>query len=121
MDALDVVLVGQPDHRALLDAGVLLDDGLDFPRAHVLPARDDDVLEPVGDEDVSRAVTVPDVAGVQPAVLQDLGRRDGIVPVAVRHSGAADHYLARLAVRARLAAGADDVDLDPRPVTARAW
>src|SRR4051794_6844243 len=72
------------DHHALRDVGALLDLGLEVRRRDVLAARgDDDVLLAAGDREVAVGVDLPDVAGVEPAVLQRLPGRLLVLVVAL--------------------------------------
>ena len=75
-------LVGHADDRSVGDAGVLVQHALDLGRIHVLAAGDVHVLEPAEDAVVALVVELGHVAGVEPAVAQDLLRRLGIPPVA---------------------------------------
>ena len=60
--------VGQADHRAVRDVGVLEDRRFDDHRVDVLAAADDHVLRAVDDVDEALVVDARDVAGVQPAL-----------------------------------------------------
>jgi hypothetical protein len=100
--------VGDADHRHLEDAGMTADDLLDLARVDVGAPADDHVLLAIGDEQIAILVEVADVAGVQPAAAQGLGRRLRLVPVALHHDVAAYHDLAELAGRARLVLVVDD-------------
>ena len=57
---------------------MLEEHGLDLGAVHVLTAADDDVLQPVDDEDVPLVVVVAEVTRVEPAVDEGCarGRRD---------------------------------------------
>src|SRR6266542_3986900 len=62
-DRLPPLLVRHTDHRDLGHRGVLHQDALHLGRVHVLPAGDDHVIDPVGEEQVPVGVQVPGVAG----------------------------------------------------------
>ena len=72
-DPLAPLLVGQPDHGAVLDVRVRHQRLLDLGRVDVEAAGDDHVLGPVDDEQEAVVVEVADVAGVVPAVRRRLG------------------------------------------------
>jgi hypothetical protein len=61
---------------------VLVQHLLDLARVDVVAAADDEVLLAVDDEQVAVVVGVAEVAGVEPAVLERLRRRLGLVVVA---------------------------------------
>ena len=73
---------GHADDRAVGDRGVLEEGGLDLDGVDVLAAADDDVLGAVDDVDEAVVVDAGDVAGVEPAVREDVGGLFGAVPVA---------------------------------------
>ena len=71
------------DHRALGDAGHLVDAALDLGRVDVVAAADDQVLAAADDRDVAAVVDLADVAGLEPAVGGELlARLLGHAPVA---------------------------------------
>ena len=76
------LIVGHADHRTLQDLRVTEQHLLDLGRVHVEPGHQDHVLHAVDDVEVAVLVHHRDVAGVQPAVADHLGRRLGPVPVA---------------------------------------
>ena len=75
---------------------------LDLARVDVVAAADQHVVLAVEDVDEAVLVHAPDVAGMQPAVAEGLGRRLGAVPVIGHELGAATDDLAALAHRHRL-------------------
>src|SRR5262249_27272496 len=91
-DQRDQVRATVPDYDALGDVGALLDLGLEVGGGDVLTAGgDDDVLLAAGDREVAVPVELPDVAGVEPAVLVD--RLPGgrlVLVVALEDVGPAD-------------------------------
>ena len=64
---LAVPLVGDADDLGVDDVGVGVEELLDLPRVHVLPAADDHVLDPADDVEVALGVHDGEVAGVHPA------------------------------------------------------
>src|SRR3954451_7608102 len=91
-------LVGNADHRNVLDLRVLGQDTLDLGRIDVLAAADDHVLDAVRDVEIAVAVNVAAVPRAQPAVGRD--RRRGfhrLAPVAAHDLLAAHAHLAALA------------------------
>ena len=79
--------VRDADDRAVRDVGVLEDRRLDLDRVDVLAAADDHVLRAVDDVDEAVLVDARDVAGVQPALGEGLGRLLGPVPVPAHDVG----------------------------------
>src|SRR5205823_792057 len=92
-DLFAVALAGYADHMGLGDTGNCVQKLLDFARVNVLPAADDDVLDPADDEDISVVVHRGEVARVHPPGRVD-GVRGGfwVVPVA-EHDVIAAHAL----------------------------
>ena len=84
---------------------------LDLPRVDVHPPAYDQVLGPVPQREIPVGVEAADVAGVQPAFPQSLGRGVRLVPVAGRDHVAPDHHLTDLA-GGEFAAVVHDADLD---------
>ena len=83
------------DDRRLAHAGMLVEHLLDLARVDVVAAADDHVLLAVDDVEVAVVVDAPDVAGAEPAVGVDRGRRRvGTAPVALHHVVPADGDLA---------------------------
>jgi hypothetical protein len=78
-DLLAQLRVGPADDGGLGDGGVLVQHLLDLARVDVVAAADDEVLLAVDDEQVAVLVGVAEVAGVEPAVLERLGRRLGLL------------------------------------------
>src|SRR6266516_1653074 len=89
------VIVGQPDNRGSPDAGM--------PRQHVLKQAgvdigrgltgDDHVFDPVDEVEESVLVPPAEIAGVEPAVLDDLRGHLWVVPVLLHHQWAAHAHL----------------------------
>src|SRR5262249_42579956 len=63
-------------------------------RAHVLATRDDDLLQPAGDEEVSVRVELAEIAAMEPAAAQRLAGGRRIVEVAAHHCRTATDDLA---------------------------
>ena len=84
------------DHHALADQRVQADLVLEHGRRDVLAAGgDQDLLLPAGDLDEPVDVELAQVAGVEPAVGVDRGRRGLVVlPVALHHLAALEQQLA---------------------------
>src|SRR4029077_6078923 len=64
------VRVGFGDHRRLDDLRVAVEHFLDLERRDVFATRDDDVLGPVLDLDVTVGMTNTEVAGMEPALCE---------------------------------------------------
>ena len=64
--------IGLPDDRGLEQRGVGVEDVLDLLRVDVLPAPDDQVLDPVDQGEITVVIEPADIPGVQPAAPQDL-------------------------------------------------
>ena len=125
--------VGHADDGDFLNGLVLEHHPFDLDRRDVLAAALDDVLDPVADLDVAVRVNDGRVAGMKPAAANGLGRRLGVVEIALHHDVAARDDLAdRLAVGRNLAAvvadhahfaRGDELDalssLDRRPLVGR--
>ena len=93
-----ILLTGYADDLHVLDARVGVEKFLDFAGIDVFAAANDHLLEPPGDGHIAVLIHAGDVAGVQPAVGLDGGRRaHGIVVIAVHHEVAAGAELAVLA------------------------
>ena len=88
--------MGHPDDGHVGHGRVLEQNGLHLRAVHVLATTDHDVLEPVDHVDEALVVDVPQVAGVEPAVPERLGRGLGPVPVAASDAGAPEAELADL-------------------------
>ena len=110
-DALAERRVGHRDDRHVRHRGVGDQQVLDLLGRDVLPAADDDVLEPVGDREVPAGVDPADVPGAEPAAGQERGLVQRLVGVAGEQLGAAGEDLARLPVRHVAAVGVDQADL----------
>ena len=102
-DLLAVDLVREPEHdEASLELRHAAEElALDRERAPLVAVADDDLLDPPGDEEVRlAAVEVEEalVAGPQPAVVAEHGRRGrGVAEVLEHRAVAADAELAALA------------------------
>src|SRR5581483_6487482 len=104
--------MGDADHRRFGDGRVLEEHALDLDAVDVLAAADEHVLGPVDDVDEALVVEAGDVAAVQPAVSERLGRGLGLVPVALDDVRSADPELADLTGGQCIAVAVDDLDLD---------
>src|SRR6202000_283316 len=94
-DQRDEVRTTVADHDALGDQLVLADLRLEVRRGDVLAARgDDDVLFAAGDLDEAFGVDLADVAGVEAAGDDRLGRRLGVLVVPLEDVRALDQDLA---------------------------
>src|SRR6185312_1321571 len=88
--------IGLPDDRGLEHRGDGIEDVLDLLRVDVLPAPDDQVLDPVDQGQIAVVVEPADITGVQPAAAQDLRRLLRPAEVAAHDVRPADDHLARL-------------------------
>ena len=88
--------IGHRDARRLGDAGMGDEQRFDLLRRDVLAAADDDVLQPVDDREVL-AVVHREVAGAEPAVVDERVGVERRVEVADEHLGPAREQLARRA------------------------
>ena len=85
------------DDHGVVDVGAELELVFDFRRRDVLAARrDDDVLHPVRDDNVSVLVDASHVPGVQPAVHNGFGGFFGIPEISHEDGGALDEDFAVL-------------------------
>src|SRR6478736_7932299 len=109
-----------PDDRSLEHPGMGVEDVLDLLRVDVLPAPDDQVLDPVDQGEVAVVVEPADVAGVQPSAAQRLGRLLPPAEVAAHDVRAADDHLAGLPGRQQRVGPVHhtDVDAGQRPAHA---
>ena len=96
-DGLAPALVGQPEDGDLAHRRVAHEDLLDLDRVDVLAAGDDHVLLAVDERDVAVVVDLAEVAGVEPAAAERVGRRRRQHPVAGEDVLAAHEQLADLA------------------------
>ena len=110
-DGLDPARVRDAEHGRLGHRRVRVDDLLDLARGDVLAAGLDHVLLAVDDVEVALVVEDAEVAGVQPAVAERLGRLGGVVPVAEHRLRRAVHDLADLPGANRAAVVVDDLRL----------
>ena len=97
------------------------DGPLDVLGEDVAAADDDHVLDPAAQDQLA-VEQVGEVAGAQPAVVEQRGGGVGAAVVAGRHRRAADDQLADVALRALLErVRVDDADLQPgdRPAEQR--
>src|SRR4029077_3333225 len=99
-----------PDHRRVSDRGHLADHVLDLHRVDVETRDDDELLEPVDEEQVARGVEEADVAGAPPTVLVRATGAGG--PVAAEQVGAADPDLARVVALRLVPELVEQLDLD---------
>ena len=91
-------LIGQADHRGVGDVRMAEQDRLQFGRGDLESLVLDEFLEPVDHVQVAVGVDVPEVAGVQPPVGIDHGRRGlRVVEIALHHLRPAHPDLAVLA------------------------
>ena len=111
-DRLAPALVGQPEDGDLAHGRVADDDLLDLDRVDVLAAGDDHVLLAVDERDVAVLVDLAEVAGVEPAAAERVGRRPGQHPVAGEDVLAAHEQLADVADRDVPVVGVDQAGLD---------
>ncbi len=117
---LAVPLVRAPHDGGSDHVGVLHQHVLDVAGVHVVPAADDQVLDPVHDVQVAVLVEPAHVAGVQPAAAHhQRGLRLG-VPVPAHQHRAAHADLAVLGRRRRRGVPALDADRHARRRTAHA-
>src|SRR6476646_2765745 len=82
------------DDRSLEHPGMGVEGVFDLLRVDVLPAPDDQVLDPVDQGEVAAVVEPADVAGVQPSAAQRLGRLLRPTEVAAPAVRPADDHLA---------------------------
>jgi hypothetical protein len=116
-EPLAFALVGNCRHREHLFGGIgeLVERVLDLDVRNHLAADLAEPAQPVGDADEAVFVHRRDVAGVVPAVDQDLGGLLGAVQVTLHHVRAADQEQARLIERQRFQGlGIHDANADPR-------
>src|SRR5207249_7242829 len=99
------------DDAGVGDRGVLAEHRLDLSRSDTEALVLDELLLAIDDEDVALLVAAADVAGVEPAVADDVGRVLRLVPVAPHHLRAANADLADLSIGKRLRAGLEVDDL----------
>src|SRR5262249_24436700 len=91
------------------------DQVLDHLRRDLLPAEVQDVVGPANDLQAARLVENPDVARVEPAILEYLPRRLRIVEVLVEHVVGPYPNLPGLAERQRLVILVDHLDARAGP------
>src|SRR5689334_3375653 len=96
-DALAPVVVRHADDGNFRDRLIAEKDVLHLARVDVVAAGDDHVLRAVHQREVAVLVEAAEVAGVEPAVAQGLGRRLGHVEVAGHDGRTVDQHLADLA------------------------
>src|SRR2546423_12032141 len=80
---------------------MLAEHGLDLRRSDAEALVLDELLLAIDDEDVALVVAAADVAGVEPAVADDVGGVLRLVPVAPHHLRAAHADLTHLAIGER--------------------
>src|SRR3569623_667194 len=94
-----MLIVGQPDHRGLANAGVSEQHVLDLSWIDVVPGADDQLLLAIHEEQVAVLIQVADVPAEQPSVAVEHGARGLLVaPIPPHHARAADGDLAPRAV-----------------------
>ena len=112
---LAAVGVGHPGHHRLADLRVHEEHLLHLAGEHLEAGGVDHVLAAVDDVEEAVGVHAGDVAGAEPAVVEDLGRLLGPPPVAEHHLRPAHLELALLARRQRLAASSGRRSAPPCP------
>ena len=90
------MIVGNADDRAFGNRWMLRQYGLDVTRIDIEAARDDELTQPVAQEQVSAIIERSEITGVQPSAPNRRGRLVRHVVVAVHHEVAADDDLALL-------------------------
>src|SRR5262249_15116798 len=70
--ALAEVRMGRTDHRAFADGGQFLDRRLHLGRIDVEPARDDEILRPPDNVEITALVELAEVPGNEIAVLPEI-------------------------------------------------
>ena len=88
--------IGLPDDRGLEHRGVGVEDVFDLLRVDVLPAPDDQVLDPVDQGEITVVIEPADIPRMQPATPQDLRRLLWPAEVAAHDVRPADDHFARL-------------------------
>ena len=102
-----------PDGDGLAHRRVRLAHRLDLRGRDVLAAADDHVLEPAGDREPAVVVDGAEVAGAEPAAVDERRLGGGRIGVAGEHLGAPHEQLAGRRVEAQL-------DVAGRPAVGRA-
>src|SRR5260370_33128252 len=108
---------GHADDDALGDRRMLVDRLLDIAREDLVAAGDDDVLDAVDEKEITVGIEIADIAGMQPAIDENLRRLLVLAPVAGHDLRTANADLAALAGRqqpCRPLVEADDLDGRPR-------
>ncbi len=106
-------MVGQPDHRRILDRFMRAQKVFDLHRINVLSARDNDIFLAVHQIDKAVFIHLRHVAREQPAVFQDFGRGFGIVVVTLHHAVPFDAKLAHIALLHGVAVFIHNPDFPP--------
>ncbi len=106
------VRFGDADHRRVFDIGMGDECLLDLGGIDVHAARDDHVLDAVGDEEEPVFVDVADIAGAVEAVAKHVVAERVAAEVAAQHDGRVDRDLAGLPGRQAVPVLVDDRDLD---------
>src|SRR5262249_13826947 len=102
------------DHRALADAGHLVDHAFDLLGIDVEPAGDDQVLGAADDREVAVGIEAADIAGAEEAVGAELAAGLlRVAPVAAEDVGPAHLDVADRSSGQALAGRIGDADLDP--------
>src|SRR5690348_12157858 len=95
-DFLAEMLIRDSDDGGFGYGWMLVDDLFDLARVHVESAADDHVLLPVHDVEIAVLVDSGQVAGLEPAAGDRLGRGARVAPVSLHHVVTADDDLADL-------------------------
>ena len=90
-------LIGHTDDGGLLDVGIFIEELFDFPRVNVFAHGNNHFLQAVDDMQVAVFVANSDIAGVEPASFESLGRFLRLVPIALHDVFPLDEELALLA------------------------
>ncbi len=109
------LFVGAGEHGdpAAAGAGELGDRVLELIREHVAPGPDHDVLGPAGDEQLARS-DVPEVAGLEPSVVEQRAGRGVVVPITAGGRGPAKLDATERPFAELVATVVDDPDLVTR-------
>ena len=76
------LLIGGTDHAGLSDSGDLVENLFDLTWVDVVAAVDDEVLDPVDDQEVSVFIQMSQIAGAEPPlVIEHLGGGLGLLTI----------------------------------------
>src|SRR5262245_17771991 len=98
---------------------MLLDHFFDLARVNVGSTADDHVFLAIQDEQVSTAVHVAHIAGVEPSIPQYVRRRLRLVPIAAHDGGTTHHHFAYLTSRDLVVFAIDNSERDTGPHDSR--